>query len=170
MPKRRKPQPKQAQAKPGRLDKLLSDVRAQLPGNAKVIRRPQGESKISAVFWQFLEPFKKYATTDPAMEKLVVLGVCARNACVVPPTERDKLIEAVKRAVLGQAGEEWRGELEQTLNTLIKRKERHFANDHRYIVSYQLDSTRDTYHLSMVSTLLGGTVGQDVKEESKDES
>ena len=136
----------------------------------QVIRRPDGESKISAVFWQFLEPFKKYATTDPAMENLIVLGICAWNACVVSPTERDKLIEAVKRAVLGQAGEEWRADLEQTLNSLIKRKERHFANDRRYIVSYHLDSTRDTYHLSMVSTLLGETVGQDVKEESKDES
>ena len=136
------------------MDKLLSDVRAQLPGNTQVIRRPAGESKISAVFWKFIDPFKKYATTDEAMEKLTVLGICAWNAEVVSPTERQKLIDAVIQNVLGQAGEEWRGDLQHILDSLIKRKERHFANDRRYIVSYHLDSTRDTYHLSMVSTVL----------------
>lgn len=132
----------------------MGEVRAQLPGNTKIIQRPANESKISAVFLKFIEPFKKYADTDPAMEKLVVLGICAWNAGVVPPAERKKLIDAVMQNVLGQAGEEWRGDLNHILSSLIKRKEQHFANDQRYIVSYLLEFTAETYHLSMVSTLM----------------
>ena len=132
----------------------MGDLRTQLPGNVKFIQRPAGESKISAVFLEFIEPFKKYADTDPAMEKLVVLGICAWNAEVVPAGERQKLIDTVMQNVLGQAGEEWRGELTHILDSLTKRKRKRFADDHRCIVSYRLESTADTFHLSMVSTVL----------------
>ena len=35
---------------------------------------------------------------------------------------------------------------------LQSRKERYFADDRRFILSYQLDVTRGQYHLSMIST------------------
>ncbi len=120
----------------------------------KYIRRPASESKISAVFWKFIEPFKEYANTVQAMEKLVVLGICAWNAGVLPQAERQKLIDGVVQSVLRQAGEEWRADLNYILTSLLKRKEQLFADDPRYIVSYHLEDTGANYHLAMVSTVL----------------
>jgi hypothetical protein len=137
------------------LDKLERELRAQgLPENMKYVRRPAGESKISAVFWEFIDPFKKDATTLNAMEKLVVLGICAWNAGVIPQAERQKLMDEVVRNVLGQAGEEWRSDLNYILTSLLKRKEQFFADDQRYIVSYHLEDAGANYHLSMASTIL----------------
>ena len=152
MSKRKKPQRKTGQTG---LDKLERELRAYgLPENMKYIRRPAGESKISAVFWEFIEPFNQYATTLQAMEKLVVLGTCAWNAALLPNDTRQKLMDEVVRNVLGQAGEEWRGDLNYILTALLKRKEQFFADDRRYIVSYHLEDIGANYHLSMVSTLL----------------
>jgi hypothetical protein len=152
MSRRKKPQRKIGQAG---LDELERELRAHgLPEDTKIIRRPPGESKISAVFWDFIEPFKKYATTLQAMEKLVVLGTCAWNAALLPTDERQKFMSEIVRSVLGQAGEEWRGDLTYILTTLLKRKERFFADDRRFIVSYHLEDTGANYHLSMVSTML----------------
>lgn len=152
MSKRKKPQRKTGQTS---LDKLERELRARgLPENMKYIRRPAGESKISVVFWKFIEPFKQYSTTMQAMEKLVVLGICAWNAALLPNDTRQKLIDSVFQNVLGQAGEKGRGELNYVLTTLLKRKEQLFADDQRYIVSYHLEDTGAEYHLSMASTVL----------------
>jgi hypothetical protein len=152
MSKRKKPQRKTEQTG---LDKLERELRAHgLPENVKYIRRPAGESKISAVFWEFIEPFKQYATTLQAMEKLVVLGTCAWNAALLPMDKQQKLIDSVFQNVLGQAGEKWRGDLNYILTTLLKRKEQFFADDRRFIVSYHLEDRGANYHLSMVSTVL----------------
>ena len=152
MSKRKKPQRKTGQTG---LDELERELRAHgLPDNMEYIRRPPGESKISAVFWEFIEPFKEYATTLQAMEKLVVLGTCAWNAALMPTDKRQELIDAVFQNVLGQAGEKWRSDLDYILSSLLKRKEQFFADDRRYIVSYHLADTGTEYHLTMVSTML----------------
>lgn len=152
MSKRKDPHRKTGQTG---LDKLERELRVHgLPENMKYIRRPAGETKISAVFLAFIDPFKKYATTSAAMEKLVVLGICAWNAGVIPEAERQKLMDGVVRNVLAQAREEWRRDLDYILTSLLKRKEQFFADDHRYILTYHLEDTGANYHLSMVSTTL----------------
>ncbi|MBI4790092.1 MAG: hypothetical protein HY782_23910 [Chloroflexi bacterium] len=88
------------------------------------------------------------------MEKLVVLGMCAWNATLLPEDERKKLMNGVVQTVLGQAGEEWRGDLEYILTSLLNRKDLLYADDRRYIVSYQLEDRPADYHLSMVSMVL----------------
>lgn len=137
MSRRKKPQRKTEQTG---LDELERELRAHgLPENVKYVRRPAGESKISAVFWKFIAPFTQYATNAQAMEKLIVLGTCAWNAALLPKDEQQKLIDDVMRNVLGQAGEEWRSDLNYLLTSLLKRKEQSFADDRRFIVSYYLD-------------------------------
>jgi len=137
------------------LDKLERELHDHgLPPNTQMVRRPPGESKISSVFLEFIDLFKQYATTTEAMEKLVVLGICAWNAGLLPEDQRKKLMEEVVQSVLAQAGEEWRKDLNSILTSLLSRKERSYADDRRYIVSYHLEDSGASYHLSMVSTLL----------------
>ena len=85
MPKRRKPQRQPA------LDQFKRELRAQgVIANAKIVRRPASESKISAVFSEFIDPFTEYATNAAAYVKLIALGVCAWNAALLPEDERQK--------------------------------------------------------------------------------
>lgn len=150
MSNRRKPQP---QRKSSQLAKLMQDLQAELP-DSKIIQRPTGESKISDVFMKFIEPFKDYATTGEAMDKLVVLGICAWNAEVIAPEERQKFLDTAMRDILAVTGAEWRAQVKHIISSLGERKRKLFAADTRYIVSYRLNSTATQYHLSTVSTLL----------------
>jgi hypothetical protein len=152
MSKRKKHHLKTGQAG---LDKLERQLRAQgLLEHVNYLRRPAGESKISEVFWEFIAPFKKDATTLEGMGKLVVLGICAWNAVLLPLDARQELIDSVYQNVLGQAGEEWRDDLTYLVSSLLKRKEQFFADDHRYIASYHLEDTGAAYNLAMASTVL----------------
>jgi hypothetical protein len=155
MAKRKKTQP---QRKSSQLGKLMQDLQTELPGS-KIILRPAGESKISDVFWKFIEPFKEYATTDEAMDKLVTLGIIAWNAEVIAPDGRQKFLDTAMRDVLAVTGADWRSQVKHILDSLSERKRKMFAADTRYIVSYRLNSTATQYHLSMVSTLLSDKPG-----------
>lgn len=131
----------------------MQDLQAE-PPDSKIVYRPADESKISDVFWKFVAPFKEYATTDEAMDKLVVLGIIVWNAQVIAPDGRQKFLDTATRDVLAVTGIEWRAQVKHILDTLGERKHKMFAEDNRYTVSYQLNSTATQYHLSMVSTLL----------------
>jgi len=150
MSKHRKPQP---QRKSSQLTELMQELQAELP-NTKIIQRPAGESKIADVFLKFIEPFKEYATTDEAMDKLVVLGICAWNAEVIAPDGRQKFLDTLTRDILAITGTEWRTQVQHIISSLGARKREMFAKDKRYIVSYRLNSAAAQYRLSMVSTVL----------------
>jgi len=122
MPKRRKPQPK---ARSSGLRKWIDDVHAQLPSDAKLVQRPAGESKISTVFAEFIDPFTEYATNQAGYIKLIGLGVSAWNAAI-----------------------------NALLDSLVQRKTQYFADDRRYILQYHLEDTGTGYQLMMVSTVM----------------
>lgn len=152
MGKRKK---KQQQRKGTGLDRLERDLRADgLPENMLLVRRPPGESKISMVFLDFIEPFKQFVTSDAGMEKLIVIGIAAWNATLLSDDKRQELIALVMKDVSKPEQSQARADTDSMLKTLMKRKQEQFAADHRFIVNYRLDSTRDNYHLSMVSTIL----------------
>jgi hypothetical protein len=47
------------------------------------------------------------------------------------------------------AGEEWRKDSEDIIEMMVKRKERYFADDKRYIVDYRLTETSEEYRLAV---------------------
>ncbi|MBI4674676.1 MAG: hypothetical protein HY741_23780 [Chloroflexi bacterium] len=150
MSKRKKRQPIRGQSK---WDHFARDLRAGgFSADTKIIQSPPGESKISAVFLEFIEPFKQYAETGPALEKLIVLGICAWNAALLSDAEQNKFVKEIMETLLGQAGEEWRSDLDYLLKSLLERKAQFFAGNRRFIVSYHLEPTRTGYQLSMVAT------------------
>jgi hypothetical protein len=113
--------------------------------------QPGEGPKLSAVFLDFIEPFREYASTDEAYQKLIAIAVIAWNATLLSKPERKELIDATIHSIVTTAGEEWRKDSETTLAMLIKHKERHFADDKRFIVDYRLTETENEYHLSMAS-------------------
>lgn len=117
----------------------------------EIVFQPGEGDKLSAVLLDFIEPFRKHAQTDEAFKKLVTLAVIAWNAAVLPKTERKELIDTTINSIVTMAGEEWRKDSEDILAMLIKRKERHFAGDKRFIVDYRVAETHGEFHLSVAS-------------------
>jgi len=132
----------------------MDEVRAQLPGDSKIIQRPAGESKISTVFTEFIDPFTEYATNQAGYIKLIGLGVCAWNAALLPEDERRTLMNGVVQDVFGNMSEKQRADLNYLLDSLIQRKTQYFPDDRRYILSYHLEDTGTGYRLMMVSTMM----------------
>jgi len=167
MPKRKKPQSK---AKSSGLRQWMDDVRAQLPGDARIVERSAGESKISAVFAEFIDPFTEYATTQAGYIKLIGLGVSAWNAALLPENERQKMMNGVVQDVFRNMTDAQRTDINALLDSLVQRKTQFFADDHRYILSYHLEDTGTGYQLMMVSTVMDEAIEKGVGEKERGES
>lgn len=151
MPKRKKPQPR---TKSSGLRKWIDDVHAQLPSDAKLVQRPAGESKISTVFAEFIDPFTEYATNQAGYIKLIGLGASAWNAALLPENERQKMMNGVVQDVFRNMTDAQRADINALLDSLIQRKTQYFADDRRYILQYHLEDTGTGYQLMMVSTVM----------------
>lgn len=154
MSKRKKPQRQSG------LDQFKRELHAQgVIANAKIVQRPAGESKISTVFSEFIDPFTEYATNPAEYVKLIGLGVSAWNAALLPEAERQKLMNGVVQDVFGNMTDAQRADLNALLDSLIQRKTQFFADDRRFILQYHLEDTGAGYQLMMASTLMGETQG-----------
>lgn len=142
----------------------MDDVRAQLPDDARIVERPAGESKISAVFSEFIEPFRHYATNDAAYVKLIGLGVNAWNAALLPGDAQFEFVHKILPTLFTDMTEAQRADLYSLIGSMIQRKLQFFADDRRYILSFHLEDTGKGYKLMMASTLYRA---RDPEEPSK---
>ena len=151
MPKRKKPQRKNSQAM---LDRLEQQLRAsgKLPEGTAFVRHEDGEAKISATFLKFTEPYQYAATNRKRFETLIGLGVAAWNISLFQGAKRQEMLAEVSKTMFSKKGQPAPPDMMAVLDDLIRHKERFFAHDRRLILSYQVDVTRDQYHLSMIST------------------
>lgn len=116
----------------------------------EVIRNAPGQVKMSAVLGRFIAPYAPMADSDEAYERLVSLAVVAWNAALMDEAKRTQfLAEMVKVAEDPREREDMRS----VLTDLIEHKERHFAENRRMIVDYQITVTPTQYQLAVVSTL-----------------
>ncbi len=124
---------------------------------------------MSKVIVDFIEPYREVADTDEGVERLVAVGVEAWNISMLPEKERNAAIarlvrmalcggSAIKRlrlmirtAILGESRDF--AEFKGFVNELVERKLRHYAENRRLIMGYELTQTADDFHLSVVSTL-----------------
>jgi len=134
--------------------RLEQQLRAsgKLPEGTQFVCREDGAAKISATFLRFIEPFQYAATNRKRMETLVGLGVAAWNISLFQGAKRQEMLTEVSKTMFSKTGQSAPPDMMAVLDDLIRHKERLFAHDRRLILSYQLDVTRDQYHLSMIST------------------
>jgi hypothetical protein len=134
--------------------RLEQQLRAsgKLPEGTQFVRREDGAAKISATFLRFIEPYRYAATNRQQFETLIGLGVAAWNVSLFQGAKRQEVLAEVSKTMFPETGRSAPPDLMAVLDDLIRRKERFFAHDRRLILSYQLDVTRDQYHLSMIST------------------
>lgn len=141
-------------------------------GNPLPSFRQGTDQKMSAVLLDFIEPYKKFANTDEAIERLVVTGITAWNVSMLPEHERDealtklataalnggspvrRLVAKIRTAILGESRDV--ADFKWVVNELVERKLQHYAENRRFILDYELSPSEDEIHLFVVSTLTPG--------------
>lgn len=119
----------------------------------KVLMQTGSGDKMSEVLRAFMEPYQEFASTRDAYERLITIAVVAWNAALLPRDERKGFIDEASKSILASAGTEAVEDFRGIVDELIKRKERLFANNRRYIIDYELSETKNDWHLSVVSTM-----------------
>ena len=124
-----------------------------IPPGSEVVYEPPGREKMSDVLEEFIEPYSDTADTDDAYENLLTLGMLAWNAALLPVDRRQAMIDETLEAGFSTASRSDQALAREIIETLIRRKLEHFAENQRAILSFKLSHTKDGLHLSVASTL-----------------
>ena len=115
----------------------------------KLLYQPEGYDKMSAVVWDFIEPYKEYAPTYEALGKLIVLAILAWNASMLPDDKAKAMVEkVVDSQPLSQSDHDM---MIDVVEDLIERRKEHFAHYTADILDYKLTETEDEFRLAVVS-------------------
>ena len=129
------------------LERLARTAQERFP-NQELRPFQPGQEKMSDVLEEFLDPYIDDAENDDAYRKLIQFGVIAWNAALL---EGDAQREAVEK-MIEIAPASLRRDLRNILLEMIERKQRHFSDNLRTILDYQLTDMGGQWHLSIVST------------------
>ena len=119
----------------------------------KLVIEPAGEVKMSEVLADFIEPYRDWADTEEAYQKLLTLAILAWNASFLPTEEQQAMIDKVIDGGLPAATEELKNGLKQIVQMLMARKQAYFSAYRRNIIDYELTDTGKGYRLFVASTL-----------------
>ena len=115
----------------------------------KLLYQPEGYDKMSAVVWDFIEPYKEYAPTYEALGRLIVLAILAWNASMLPDDKAKAMVErVVDSQPLSQSDHDM---MINVVEDLIERRKKHFADYTADILDYKLTETEDEFRLWIVS-------------------
>ena len=128
--------------------RLKAKVKKSTPGQ-KIIFQPAQEVKMSEVITEFVEPFAEFAPTYEDYRKLIGLAVVAWNAALLPEDKRQEMLDQL----IGKLSLPNAEDLQQLLATLMERKRKYFADNTRFIVSYDVANTADGFFVSVASTI-----------------
>ena len=104
---------------------------------------------MSAVVWDFIEPYKEYAPTYEALGRLIVLAILAWNASMLPDDKAKAMVEGVVNSQpLSQSDHDM---MIDVVEDLIERRKEYFAHYTADILDYKLTETEDEFRLAVVS-------------------
>ncbi len=113
---------------------------------------PSTGEKMSEVLEEFIEPWRDLVDSRAAFDRLIGTAIIAWNAALLPKDERQKMLDAAAVAIKATSDKQTLKDFHVIMADFIRHKERHFAKNKRFIVSYQVQETKDGYHLSVAST------------------
>jgi hypothetical protein len=136
------------------MTKLEQKVRGIAGGkDIKLVQNLEGVEKMSEVLETFVEPYLDFADSRADREKLFTIAVAAWNLTFMPEEKRSAIIKEMiavgvdKKDMLAQQ------DMRAILNEMIARKLTLFSDNQRLIINFQLQELKDTFHLSVASTL-----------------
>jgi hypothetical protein len=119
----------------------------------KLVQNLEGVEKMSEVLETFVEPYLDFADSCADREKLFTIAVAAWNLTFMPEEKRPAIIKEMiavgvdKKDMLAQQ------DMRAILNEMIARKLTLFSDNQRLIINFQLQESKDKFHLSVASTL-----------------
>ncbi len=117
--------------------------------------RPTSGEKMSEVLFRFIEPYWGFAEGKEDYEKLLTIAMIAWNTALLPEGEREEFLNEKVKPVLSSLGRGFLQDFKAIVESLIRRKERFFSDNRRFIVDYVLSEVRgNRYHLSVASMTL----------------
>ena len=125
--------------------------KSELPEKTKFLYNPAGHIKMSEVLMEFIEPYEDMLNSEEDYRKIISTALVAWNAALLPEPERRAMVDQIIDEAFSFAADDAR----LIIDELIRRKERHFAEIKRGMLSYELTMTKDGPHVSVMSTLEG---------------
>ena len=120
-----------------------------LPPNMRVVMAPAGREKMSEVLAEFIEPWGDSWQTVEQLKNLLGVAVIAWNAALMPVIEREALFRDTMSTIPAQGAILFR----TLLDEMIQRKVTHFANNKRFIISFEVTMKAQGPYIRVTSTL-----------------
>lgn len=120
-----------------------------------IVKNPKGHAKMSDVLERFVEPYEDDEMTLNHRRNLLGLAVIAWNLALLPQSERKGMMKKLMREVLRGEDPLLQREARSIIEDMVARKDQLFADNQRYIVSYELQDLGTEFHLTVASTLPG---------------
>ena len=132
------------------LENFMQEVAAKT-GDAKYLVNPSGEISMSDAISQLIEPFRDDAPDYKSFHTLVTFACVAWNASVLPPDERDEMLNKIITGVSRRKKN--RSEINEFIKELMDRKRKLFPHVSRMIVEYKVTDLGDDFHIAIASTM-----------------
>jgi hypothetical protein len=140
--------PKKGTALQSMADQMRADGDLQ---NQQALVNPQGETKMSTIITELIEPYRHMATNRASYHNLVATACIAWNTANLPEDQwQANISEALDE--LPNVIEEMRSDVARLILELVKRKVTLFPDNQRMIVNFKITETTNNYHLGIAST------------------
>lgn len=127
---------------------LKRKVEEKFPIQKLIIGPASDGIKMSEVLEDFVDPYREFAETKKAYQKLLTTAIVAWNVMLFPEKDRSSRLDEL----LATLPENVRKDGRQIIEELMVRKERFFPQNKRMIIDFEVEDTRGEWHLSVVST------------------
>jgi hypothetical protein len=136
------------------LEKLAKKLSKGEFGNKSVdmVISPSGVAKMSEVLENFIEPYLEFARTHQQRKHLFEIAVTAWNLALLPVDERQTVMEEAIAPILSSQTTLIQHDFQEIVDGMIERKLDYFADNKRFIVSFELKDTGREFQLLVAST------------------
>lgn len=123
----------------------------------EVIITPEGLPKISAVFIDFMEPYRFFLENSENRLFYVMIGTMAWNLSFIPKKHYKKELHCITdtlKAEMTNLDQEDQKEIRDSIAKLVERKLKYFADDPRYIEDFELTGDDEEFRIAIACSFL----------------
>lgn len=120
----------------------------------KLIQNPEGVEKMSEILEEFVKPYLKYADNHVTRKELFSTAVVAWNLALLTEDQRSECLTEMIASSVDKVDKLTQQDLREMFNEMVARKLNLFPNNKRIIYNFQLQESKNKFHLSVASSLI----------------
>ncbi|MFM6172543.1 MAG: hypothetical protein ACKPB4_10470 [Sphaerospermopsis kisseleviana] len=121
--------------------------------NTVFVENPKDFRKMSEILLEYIEPFLEDTDTYQQRSSLVEIAVMAWNLALVSEEARQELLKELFSDHPSDSEDiEAEKELQRLMQKLIKRKQKLFAEEKRFVTDFKLTENAGRFHISVASS------------------